>query len=230
MPAEQPTSGSTHRTAKGAQRIQELLSVAGELFLERGFAAVAVDDLIARVGGSRRNVYSHFGGKEGLFVAAMTQVCEEIAAPLEQLNIKQRDPDTALSAFARQLLEAILAPRTLAVHRLMVAEGNRFPELAQVMFNAGPRKVIDALATWIDARRSEADPVIGGDMLSTAMAEQFIDLVVGHTQLRVLAGVESLPLSERKIRRIADNAVATFLYGVKTDGVKTDEVKTGRSR
>jgi len=54
-----------HRTAKGARRLQDLTDVAAELFLERGFESVAVDDLIARVGGSSRNVYSHPDSSKG---------------------------------------------------------------------------------------------------------------------------------------------------------------------
>ena len=88
-----------HRTAQAAQRIDTLTTVAAELFLERGFESVAVDDLIARVGGSRRNVYSHFGGKEGLFIEAMTRLCAELALPLEQLVIDAREPRKALSTF-----------------------------------------------------------------------------------------------------------------------------------
>lgn len=206
-----------HRTAKGAKRIQELMDVASELFLERGFKAVAVDELIARVGGSRRNVYSHFGGKEGLFVAAMTQVCEEIAAPLEAIIIEQRDPRTALRSFGAQLLEVILEPRTMAVYRLMIEEGKQFPELAQIMFNAGPGKSIKALAEWIRVHQQGPHPAIGNHLSAEVLADQFIYLIVGSTHLRFLIGLDEPPLPAAKAEMIVDAAVTTFLDGVQSD-------------
>ncbi|TEO19049.1 TetR/AcrR family transcriptional regulator [Pseudomonas aeruginosa] len=212
MVSEQRTSPPKHRTAKGAQRLQDLISVAAELFLERGFDGVAVDDLIARVGGSRSNIYNHFGGKEGLFQEAMTALCAEVAKPLEQLDIAQAEPSTVLPMLGRRLLISALSPRTLALHRLLVNEGRRFPQAAQAMWEVSYGKAINILAEWIAGQQ------VFGQGLSNAvpartLAEQFISLVAAHAKLEAASGLRTSPLSDIEMDDIVSHAVRTFLYG-----------------
>lgn len=202
-----------HRTAKGAQRLQNLTDVAAELFLERGFESVAVDDLIARAGGSRRNVYSHFGGKEGLFIEAMKQLCAELMRPLEALNISDDEAHEALPCFARQLLQAALHPRTLELHRLMVAEGKRFPELAQAVLHAGHLRAAGILESWIETQQGKHPDGSGTRLPAQVLARQFVSMVVMEAQLRALAGLDPLPLPAGQVDAIVDGAVSTFLHG-----------------
>ncbi|ROO38395.1 TetR/AcrR family transcriptional regulator [Pseudomonas sp. 7SR1] len=212
MVNDQRTSPTKHRTAKGAQRVQDLISVAAELFLERGFEGVAVDDLIARVGGSRSNIYSHFGGKEGLFQESMTAMCAEVAKPLEQLNIGQTEPSAVLPLLAQQLLRSALSPRTLALHRLLVNEGRRFPDVARAMWDVSYGKAIRILSQWIEGQQ-RLERGLSSAVPAQVLAEQFISLVAAHAKLLSASGLRSEPLSESEIDDIVSYAVRTFLYG-----------------
>lgn len=221
MVGQQGAVAPKHRTAKGAQRLRDLTDVAAELFLERGFESVAVDDLIARVGGSRRNVYSYFGGKEGLFIEVVKQLCAELASPLEELNIGEEEACEGLSSFGRRLLQTVLQPRTLALHRLMVAEGKRFPELAQAVLHAGHFKAADILTPWIEAHQGKRLNNLGTHLPARTLAQQFVNLVVMEAQLRALAGFDPQPLPDEQIEVIVNNAVFTFLHGTQ---VKKDSL------
>lgn len=201
-----------HRTAKGAQRLRDLISVAGKLFLERGFDDVSVEDLISRVGGSRSNIYSYFGGKQGLFKEAMTRLCAEVAKPLEQLSI-QGDPDEVLPFLGRQLLKSALSPRTLALHRLLVNEGRRFPEVAHAMWEVSYDKVVEILAQWIAEQQKRPDQGLSGAVPAKALAEQFVSMVASTAKLRAASGLMSAPLPDSEVEEIVSNAVSTFLYG-----------------
>lgn len=212
MVDQQAAVAPKHRTAKGAQRLRDLTDVAAELFLERGFESVAVDDLIARVGGSRRNVYSYFGGKEGLFIEVVKQLCAELASPLGALNVEE-EAHEGLSSFGRRLLQTVLQPRTLALHRLMVAEGKRFPELAQAVLHAGHFKAADSLTPWIEAHQNKRPNSLGTHLPAHTLAQQFVNLVVMEAQLRALAGLDPQPLPDDQIEVIVSNAVFTFLHG-----------------
>lgn len=224
MSGEQPPYSPRHRTAKGAQRLQDLISVAGELFLERGFDGVAVDDLIARVGGSRSNIYSHFGGKEGLFQEAMTALCAEVAKPLEHLNIAQAEPSTVLPVLGQRLLKSALSPRTLALHRLLVNEGRRFPQVAQAMWEVSYGKAIRILAEWI-AGQQRFGHGLSNVVPAQALAEHFISLVAAHAKLLAASGLRSTPLSESEIDDIVSHAVRTFLYGASSQAVEQEKEK-----
>lgn len=214
-----PRATPKHRTAKGARRIRDLTEVAADLFLENGFESVAVDDLIARVGGSRRNVYSHFGGKEGLFIEVVTHLCDEATRPLEQLDIDEDECQSALTSFGRQVLQAVLQPRTLALHRLMVTESKRFPKLAQAILKAGHSKGADILAMWIKAHQGDGQHQLTSRLPARTLAEQFMDMVVIEAQLRAMVGLESQPLEQTEIDRIVDSAVSTFLHGALAGGI-----------
>ncbi|MGY3494294.1 TetR/AcrR family transcriptional regulator [Bradyrhizobium sp. USDA 4502] len=199
-----------HRTARGAARLHALTDAAADMFLDQGYEAVSLDTLIAKVGGSRRNIYQHFGGKEGLFIEVVTQLCEEISQPLVRLKIDHKHARQALTDLGRQLLKLVLQPRTLALHRLMVAEGQRFPELAQSIWRAGPNNAVRILAGWID-RRQPAE--FRHDISSEVLASQFVNMVVSEPQLRALVGLDPRPLRSGQIARMVDEAVEIFLAG-----------------
>lgn len=176
---------------------------------------MAVDDLIARVGGSRRNVYSHFGGKEGLFIEAITQLCAELAKPLQNLSIGDGEACDVLLSFGRQLLQTVLQPRTLELHRLMVAEGRRFPELAQAVLRVGHFSAADILTPWIETRQGTHGNEFGSHLSARTLAQQFVNMVVMETQLRALTGLDPLPLSFKQMEVIVNSTVVTFLHGAK---------------
>lgn len=211
MADKERTLPPKHRTAKGAQRLRDLTSVAAELFLERGFDGVAVDDLIDRVGGSRSTIYSHFGGKEGLFKEAMIRLCAEVAKPLEQLNIAG-EPSDVLPRLGRQLLKSALSPRTLALHRLLVNEGRRFPDVAQAMWDVSYGKAVGILAAWI-AQQQRPGQGLSSAVPAKSLAEQFISMVASNAKLRAASGLASAPLSDGEVDEIVSQAVSTFLHG-----------------
>lgn len=202
-----------HRTAKGAQRINDLVVIAAQMFLDKGFDAVAVDDLIARAGGSRRNVYSHFGGKEGLFEAAMMHVCAEMAKPLENLNIDGLDPADVLPEFGRELVKTALSPRTLAVHRLLTTEGKRFPAIAQAMLAASYEKVIGILASWIATHQQSANRKLTTEIPAKVLAVQFVSMISSDLKLRAIVGLVGDNLSAAAVDEVVSSAVHTLLYG-----------------
>ena len=59
----------TPQTKRGHERCLSLLLSANELFLERGYDAVSLDDIVHHAGGSKASIYKFFGNKEGLFTA-----------------------------------------------------------------------------------------------------------------------------------------------------------------
>jgi AcrR family transcriptional regulator len=67
---------------KHAQRSEatraRLIEAGRELFMERGYAAVAMEDVVARAGVTRGALYHHFGGKRELFRAVFERVEEEL--------------------------------------------------------------------------------------------------------------------------------------------------------
>ena len=60
----------------------EALQKAMQVFWERGYEATSVEDLVQRMGLNRFSLYSTFGGKHQLFVAALERYRDTIVADL----------------------------------------------------------------------------------------------------------------------------------------------------
>jgi AcrR family transcriptional regulator len=56
---------------RGAERREQLISVARSLFAERGLDGTSVEEIAAQAEVSKPVVYEHFGGKEGLYTVVV---------------------------------------------------------------------------------------------------------------------------------------------------------------
>jgi AcrR family transcriptional regulator len=187
------------------------------MFLDQGYEAVSLDTLIAKVGGSRRNIYRHFGGKEGLFLAAIASMSEEQAAPLKSLRIPlSGNPAEALLLFGRAMLERVLLPRTLALHRLMIAESSRFPELARTIWRSGHEQAANILAEWMTQQQKAG--VLRNGQPPHVLARQFVDLAVADVQLCAQIGIQAAVDPDLALKA----AIDTFLRGQATNAGAVD--------
>ncbi len=204
-------------TPRGALRLHRLQSAATEMFLHHGFEGVSLDLLIREAGGSRRNIYGPCGGKQGLFVAAMGELVGEIAAQIEALPMADVDLQEGLGRYGRKLLELLLQPRLLAMHRLMVAEAQRFPELSQAMRENGPKRATASLAAWL--RPFQDAGALRTDLPAPRLAEQYIDLIVSSPQMRALVGELPPGWTPAGIHGHVEASIEVFLHGGATGGL-----------
>ena len=56
-----------------AERREQLIAIARELFAERGFEGTSVEEIAARAGVSKPVVYEHFGGKDGAYAVVVDE-------------------------------------------------------------------------------------------------------------------------------------------------------------
>ena len=70
-----------------AERERQMLTVAEEIFAERGYRDTSMDDIAERVGVSKPMIYEYFGSKEGLLVACIRAArAELLAATVESVD------------------------------------------------------------------------------------------------------------------------------------------------
>ena len=86
------TSGTRPNRSRLSRR-DELLSAAADLFAERGFAKVTVDDIGNAVGVSGPALYHHFDGKESLLGEMLIRISEVLLAQATAIvdNVSLRD-------------------------------------------------------------------------------------------------------------------------------------------
>lgn len=167
------------------ERHDEIVTKAAALFLDRGYEAVSMDDIIAAVGGSKATVYARFGGKAGLFITAIEHHCAEIT---RNLSIEFDPDDTLEQQLVRigdAFLTLILDDKTLKLHRLIVSLGDRFPNVSRTFYEAGPLSAYRLVAHWVK-RQQDSSTLQAGDPL--LLASLYLDMLTGRHQLARLTG------------------------------------------
>jgi TetR/AcrR family transcriptional regulator, mexJK operon transcriptional repressor len=115
---------------------EQIRTAAEQLFLDRGFGETSMDAVTAAAGVSKQTLYRYYETKAALFADVLGQLIAE-AEPLVKnpptashlrttSNLK-----TLLTSLSQDYLERVLEPRQLALLRVVIAEGNRFPELIE---------------------------------------------------------------------------------------------------
>jgi AcrR family transcriptional regulator len=111
---EAPPPPSDRPRTKAAQReatVASLVKVARRLFAERGYAAVATEEIVKSAGVTRGALYHHFrAGKEELFRAVLVQVSAEIVQRVAQAASATDDAWEELVLGSEAFLDACATP------------------------------------------------------------------------------------------------------------------------
>jgi AcrR family transcriptional regulator len=153
QPASPEAAGlepTNSRAARAAERRQAIIDAALDEFVARGFTATRLDDIAKRAGVAKGTIYLHFKDKESMFEelirTALVPLIGRLHAP-PPLGGSVRD---AVEGFARTFIREVAATRRGDIVRLIVAEGPRFPAIADFYYRevvsrglAGMRALIE---------------------------------------------------------------------------------------
>lgn len=188
----------------------DTVKVAGDLFLEHGYAGVSVNSVVERVGGSNRDLYAQFGDKEGLFRKVISGICYEVLEPLQGLPQDGSSTEKALLTFGRLFLKVLLSPRVVALQRLVMSEAKRYPEFIVTFTEQGPFSAYRIAGELLKERAARGEIVIGN---SRVMGALFCDMLIADLQFRLISGIAVTP---EQIEERVQLGVSTFLNGVKS--------------
>lgn len=195
----------TRRDQNRESRRATIVSAARDAFLEQGYAATSMSTIATHLGGSKGTLWAYFPSKEDLFAAVLDDVTASFRQNLDDALRPGRDCHTTLLDFAERFLLKILNPDNIRLHRLIVGEGGRFPEIGRLFYARGPQIVLERLSDYIRGRM-EAGDLRSDDPLNAAMA--LIQLAQTQHSLR-LWGVAEIPETE-DVRAHATEMVALF--------------------
>lgn len=138
---------------RGVARRHAFLQAAREVFLEQGYVAASVNDVVRRAGGSLATLYAQFGNKEGLFLAVAQELHEELARAMTPQDVDHLQLEQGLQIIGEQFLRTSLSPDNLAFFRIIVGEGRHFPEqVHRYLAQGGAEKVRGVIARYLMAR------------------------------------------------------------------------------
>jgi AcrR family transcriptional regulator len=148
-------------------------------FTARGFAATRLDDVAKRAGVAKGTIYLHFKDKEALFQELIRTALVPLVNRLTVLPPAGESVRHMLENFAEVFVHEVVQTDRGDILRLIMAEGARFPSLAEFHYRevvergvAGMRKLIEY-------------GVARGEIRNEALA-QFPQLVVAPALLAVV--------------------------------------------
>jgi AcrR family transcriptional regulator len=153
------------REARSAERRDAILAAALEEFAVNGFAGTRLDDIAKRAKIAKGTIYLYFADKETLFQELLRAMFAPIVAALE--NIPQSDLPTRdiMERMIELFVRDVIGTRRKDVIRLVIAEGPRFPKLAEFHY----REVLSRIMAAMGALMARA--IARGEVKNPAYAK-----------------------------------------------------------
>jgi AcrR family transcriptional regulator len=150
-------SPTAARSERQTERREAILAAALAEFSERGFSAARLDDVARRAGIAKGTIYLYFRDKESLFQDLIRTRLFPLVGTIEQL----RDVEMPLNVLASRLIDLfvdeVMATPRCDVIRLMMAEGARFPKLAEFYYREVLSRVMETLSTLLRRARERGE-------------------------------------------------------------------------
>lgn len=160
------------REARRRDRREAIIDVAARYFLDNGYAATTMSGIAAALGGSKGTLWNHFPSKEALFAAVLDHATTAYRAQLSEILDPCGQLVPTLHRVAVSLLEKVTSPDAIALHRLVMSEGGRFPEMSRIFFEMAPRHIRALLAGFLAGAMDRGqlrpdDPMLAARVLMT---------------------------------------------------------------
>ena len=165
---EQPRRRGRRPRPDQTQRTEGLiLEAAAGLFLERGFAETRMDEIARRADVAKGTLYLYFPTKAAMFEAVLRRV---VAGPLMSITTIAVAEGETVRHFLRRALAPILRDnkgrRREDMVRLIVSEGARFPEVAEIYRRVALDPITEFLRGLAERARAGGELRSGTDGLS----------------------------------------------------------------
>jgi len=200
------------KRSRGEIRNGKLQKVAANLFLKHGYDGVSLDRIVELAGGSKSTVYSEFGGKCGLFIRSIENLCRESNESLTRIDYTGLDLEQSLRKLAFHILKLITSKRSVELHRLAIGEAVSCPEVGEAWYQHGPARTTSFIRDLLQRYSSQLPRTISVDRIAVV----FHDALTGDILYRHLAGLAQ-PLTDAQLRRIARTTVDVVLAAMCTD-------------
>lgn len=132
-------------------RPQEISEAAFQVFAEKGYAAARVDEVAKRAGVSKGLLYLYFETKEELFKAVIKSVVtRRIDALLLALERTELSSEEFIRGPLLEFMKQIPGSPVAVVVRLLIAEGQRHPDLVDYYWDNVVSKGLAAISRFIE--------------------------------------------------------------------------------
>lgn len=201
-----PAAGEVSRRER---RRAAMIDAGRTLFLERGYEAVTLAEVVRRSGGSLSTLYELFESKAGLLAAILTDHRFGMIDSIDRVVAEGGSPADQLRKVAHAITADLAGAETLGLVRIVMAESLRDPAMGrwiyQVVHRTSANRMVMLFSAWQQAGLADIpDPELAARML--------FGLILSELQGSILHGDQGeCDVAARKA--VADEAVALFVRG-----------------
>jgi AcrR family transcriptional regulator len=204
-----PRRGGRPSLADAEQIRDQILDVATTLLFTHGYGATSIEAVAKAAHMSKRTFYFRFRDKADLFGSVVHRLVERMRPRDDSHLFEGGSCEEILQRLALLILGAALSPGVLALHRMIVAEAPRFPELGVVLDEQGTRRdAVTRIAQFLEHETRAGNLKLDNFPFA---AEQFLQLLVAAPQRRALGLGKAMSQAELEIW--SRDAVNLFLNG-----------------
>src|SRR3954470_8523658 len=125
------------------------MRAAVRVFVQHGYVGATTDQVAARAAVSKQTLYRNFADKQRLFAEVVLDATVTVAGDLATAALVNLDgaddvPE-ALRRFGRSFMTGLLVPEVVRLRRLVIAEADRFPDVARAWFERGFEQMLGTL-------------------------------------------------------------------------------------
>jgi AcrR family transcriptional regulator len=170
---------ASNRAERAAERRQAIVEAALDEFIALGFTATRIDDVAKRAGVAKGTIYLHFKDKEALFEELVRTAIVPLLSRLTPVTPPSGSVRDALEGFARAFIQEVANTKRGDIIRLILAEGPRFPAIADFYYREVISRGLAAIRALIELG------VKRGEIREPALAD-FPQLVVAPAIVAVI--------------------------------------------
>jgi len=207
--------GSAAESGRSARKHRAIMDAARTVFLRKGYDGASMDEVAALAAVSKQTVYKHFADKKRLFTAIITgdiSATETLTHGMVAALPDSEDIEKDLRQFARRHITDVTQPHLIQLRRIIIAEAERFPELAQTWYASGPERAHATLADQFHALARRGLLRVDDPLLA---AQHFNWLILSIPLNKAMFHGGDTEFTPNELERYADEGVRVFLaaYG-----------------
>ena len=186
-----------------------IMEAAHHEFASCGYATTSMESVARRAGVSTKTLYRLIPTKAALFEAMITERIDRFASVIRLRACDGRDVKAALRGALIVCGELVLDGEVIALQRLILADSEKFPEIAETFYHKAIRRTERTLAAWLQAQHERGLIRIDD---AEATAGMLLGMLVYQPQRAVLFA-RAAPPDREQLERRADAVAELFLRG-----------------
>lgn len=178
-------------------------------FQANGYAGANMAAVAQRAGVSTKTLYRLIPTKADLFRCVVTERISRFMLELDEAAFDTLSIEDALERMLTAYGALTLEADTIAIYRLVLSEGDRFPEIAATFYDVAIQRTSDAMEAWLRRRHERGLIILDDPAAATGMLR---GMMIQEPQRAVMMGQRAAP-GAAEIAQRARYCARLFLEG-----------------